>query len=171
AEACCRDHAGDAGRVALICEDERGVAQNWTFAALARDANRLSNALAALGVKAGGRVAIMLAQRPETAIAHFACYQLGAIAMPLSILFGPEALEQRLADSEAVAAVADPIALANLETLRARLPALSHVVGVAGARASGTHDWQALLARASDRFQPVRTRASDPALLIYTSGT
>jgi len=171
AEACCRGHAGDAGRVALICEDERGVAQNWTFAALARDANRLSNALAALGVKAGDRVAIMLAQRPETAIAHFACYQLGAIAMPLSILFGPEALEQRLADSEAVAAVADPVALANLETLRARLPALSHVVGVGGARASGTHDWQALLARASDRFQPVRTRASDPALLIYTSGT
>jgi len=57
---------------------------------LQADANRLSNALLALGVKRGDRVAIVLPQRAETAVAHLAIYQLGAVAMPLSMLFGPE---------------------------------------------------------------------------------
>ena len=61
-----------------------------------------------LGVARGDRVAIVLPQRPETAIAHIACYQIGAVAMPLSMLFGPEALEYRLQDSEAVVAIVDP---------------------------------------------------------------
>ena len=52
-----------------------------------------------------------------------------------------------------------------------KLPRLAHVIGVAGAREAWTEDWDALLARASDRFAAVATRASDPALLIYTSGT
>ena len=88
--------------------------------------NRLSNALAALGVSRGERVAIVLPQRPETAIAHLACHQLGAIAMPLSALFGPEALEYRLADAEAAVAIVDAVALANLQPIRTSLPALSN---------------------------------------------
>jgi acetyl-CoA synthetase len=59
-------------------------------------ANRLSNVLGAMGVMAGDRVAIILPQRPETGIAHMACYQMGAIAVPISHLFGADALEFRL---------------------------------------------------------------------------
>ena len=43
-------------------------------------------------------------QRFETAVAYMAVLQLGAVAMPLSMLFGPEALQYRLHDSEAVVA-------------------------------------------------------------------
>jgi acetyl-CoA synthetase len=171
ARAVCGRHAGDPSRVALIWEDETGATASWTYAALQQQANRLSNALTARGVGRGDKVAILLPQRPETAIAHIACYQLGAVAVPLSFLFGPDALEYRLDNSEARVAICDPASLPNLVPIREKLPRLAHVVGVAGARESRTEDWDALLAKASDRFAAVATRATDPAILVYTSGT
>ncbi len=170
AEVCGRRWAPETSRIAIHFEDDAGRRAAYTYAALQADANRLSNALAALGVKRGDRVAIVLPQRPETAIAHLAIYQLGAVAMPLSILFGPDALEYRLQDSGAVAALADEAAAETLAALRAPCPQLAHLVTV-GLAADGAHEWSALLAKASDRFECVATRADDPALLIYTSGT
>jgi acetyl-CoA synthetase len=169
--ACCGRWAQERYRFALYWEDEGGATSAWTFWDIQQQANRLSNALAALGVKRGDRVAIILPQRPETVVAHIALYQMGAIAMPLSILFGPEALEYRLRDSEAVAALVDPASLPNLEPIRDRLPLLKHVIGIAGARESWVQAWEALLEKAASRFTPVDTLAADPALLIYTSGT
>ncbi|HTP46548.1 MAG TPA: AMP-binding protein [Casimicrobiaceae bacterium] len=171
AAAVCHRHAADEGRVAIHWEDEDGASARWTYAALQRDANRLSNALSAQGVGRGDRVAIMLPQRPETAIAHIACYQMGAVAVPLSFLFGPDALEYRLENSASKAAIVDPASLPNLTAVRDRLPQLRCVIGVAGAREAGTIDWEAFLARASAAFNPLATRATDPALLVYTSGT
>jgi acetyl-CoA synthetase len=171
ARAVCGRHVGDPSRLALVWEDESGATASWTYAGLQQQANRLSNALAARGVGRGDKVAILLPQRPETAIAHIACYQLGAVAVPLSFLFGPEALEYRLENSEAQVAICDAASLPNLIPIRERLPRLAHVVGVAGARESWTEDWDELLAKASDRFAAVGTRATDPALLVYTSGT
>jgi acetyl-CoA synthetase len=171
AQACCRRHAADRDRIALHWEDEGGAASTWTYLELQRQADRLSNALSALGVARGDRVAIILPQRPETAIAHIACYQMGAVAMPLSILFGPDALEYRLQHSGSVAAFADPASLPNLAQVRARLPELRHVIGVAGARESWATPWEDLLVRASPAFAPLDTAADDPAILVYTSGT
>src|SRR5262245_23294713 len=142
AEACCRRHAQDASRIALYWEDESGAASKHTFCELQQQADRLSNALAGLGLARGDRVAIILPQRPETAIAHIACYQMGAVAMPLSVLFGPEALEYRLRDSEAVVALVDPASLPNLAQIRQGLPSLRHVIGVAGARESWAQPWE-----------------------------
>src|SRR6267143_1015008 len=147
-EACCLRHAQDRSRLAFHWEDEGGAVSAHTFWDLQQQANRLSNALAGLGVERGDRVGIILPQRPETAIAHIACYQLGVVAMPLSILFGPEALEYRLQDSGTVAALVDPASLPNLAPIRDRLPFLRHVIGVAGARESWSQPWEPLLAQA-----------------------
>ena len=49
--------------------------------------------LTAAGLKRGDRVGVFLSQSPEAAIAHVAIYKAGAIAMPLFVLFGPDALE------------------------------------------------------------------------------
>jgi acetyl-CoA synthetase len=171
AVAVCTCHAADENRVAIHWEDEDGASERWTYAALQRDANRLSNALAAHGVVRGDRVAIILPQRPETAIAHIACYQMGAVAVPLSFLFGPDALEYRLQNSDSKAALVDPASLPNLASVRDRLPQLRCVIGVAGAREAGTVDWETMLAKSSADRKPVATRAVDPALLVYTSGT
>jgi acetyl-CoA synthetase len=171
AHGCCRRWAHEPSRLALYWEDEGGSASTHTFRDLQEQANRLSNALVGLGLKRGDRLGIILPQRPETAVAHIACYQMGAVAMPLSVLFGPDALEYRLQDSETAIVLVDPTSLPNLASIRERLPHLKHAIGVAGTRGPGIQSWEALLEKSSPRFDPVDTSAADPALLIYTSGT
>jgi acetyl-CoA synthetase len=167
----CARWAGDRDRLALRWEDESGACASFTYAALQEAANRLSNTLASMGVARGDRVALVLPQRPETVITYLACFQMGAIAVPLSFLFGPDALEYRLADSAAKVVVVDPQTAANLEAVHAKLPALTHVIGAAGAQGPGYLAWEDALAKASAQFAPAATRASDPAAIIYTSGT
>lgn len=173
AEVCCRRWAQETTRIALHYEDEAGKPSSFTYAALQADANRLSNALQALGTKRGDRVAVVLPQRPETAIAHIAVYQMGAIAMPLSLLFGPDALEYRLQDSEASIAIVDASALAAVHEVHTRCPALRHLIVVGGETGgnSASHAWSSLLAKSIDTYSQIATSADEPAFLIYTSGT
>jgi len=171
AMSCCGRWAADRARFALYWEDESGESAAMTFFDLQQQANRLSSALAALGVGRGDRIGVILPQRPETIIAHIAAYQMGAIVVPLSFLFGADALEYRLANAAVKVAFVDPQSLPNLAPVRARLPQLTHVVGVAGASGESIAPWDELLARGARRFTPVATRASDPALIVYTSGT
>ncbi len=171
ARECCGRWATESGRIAIFYEDDAGRTATHTFRDLQQQANRLSNALIALGVKRGDRVAIVLPQRPETAIAHIACYQMGAVAMPLSVLFGPDALEYRLQNSEAVAALGEEASLPNLAQVRENCPQLKHVIGVGGAREPDVPAWETLLENAGPHFECVDTGAEDPAILIYTSGT
>ncbi len=178
AQVCMRRWAEDpvhAGDVAVVsCAPGQGD-QTHTFADLLDQANRLSNALAALGVQRGDRVAIVLPQRFETAVAYMAVLQMGAVGMPLSQLFGPEALEFRLQDSEAVVAICDQPSLPALLGVRDDCPLLRCVIGVDG---DGTPegmradlDWTGLLAQEPATFAPVNTQADEAAVLIYTSGT
>ncbi len=170
AQLCCRRWAADEKRVAIHFDDDGEGDRTVTYASLLKDANRLSNVLAHLQVARGTRVAIVLPQRPEVAVAHVACQQIGAIAMPMSVLFGPDALEYRLQDSEAAVLIVDRAALASIDAIRAQCPALRHVIGIDTGR-DDLVDWHAALAMAPDSFEPVATRATDPAILIYTSGT
>ncbi len=156
AHACCGRWADDRARFALYWEDEDGARAALTFWDLQQQANRLSNALAPLGVARGDRVALILPQRPETVVAHIAVYQIGAVAMPLSFLFGPEALEYRLRNSEAEVAFVDPQSLPNLAAGPRPLRRRSSTWSASPARTSaGVASWESLLAKASRRFAPV----------------
>jgi acetyl-CoA synthetase len=171
AEVCCGRWARDRSRFALYWEDESGATAKYSFWDVQREANRLSNALAGLGVKRGDRVALILPQRPEMAIAYMAIFQMGAIALPLSHLFGPEALEYRMEFAGASVVFVEPTTIVNLWATRDKLTHLKHVIGVGGARESGVHVYEDLLQRSSSDFSLVNTEAKDPALIIYTSGT
>ena len=175
AEVCARRwaKAPDATKRVAVYADGAGVEPRFhTYAELQHQANRLSGALASLRVGRGDRVAIVLPQRFETAVAYMAVLQMGAVAVPLSQLFGPEALEYRLKDSDAAVVICDSSAIMNILEVRGTCEALRHVIGVgAGADAMADLDYAAILAEQPPEHLPVATRADDPAVLIYTSGT
>ncbi len=159
ARACCDRWADGSGRVALLQDSGPAI----TFDALRAMSARLANALVAHGVAPGERVAVLLPQVPECAVAHLAAYRIGAIAVPLFQLFGEDALEYRLRDCGAAAIVSDATGLAKIEPLRHRLPGLRLVLAEDSLREA--------MARASDAHACADTLAEDPALIIYTSGT
>jgi acetyl-CoA synthetase len=169
-DVCDRWAASEPGRIAIFHVGANGTAQEISYGALRGSSNRLANALAAHGIRRGDRVAILLPQAPAVAASHIAIYKLGAIALPLAILFGNEAISYRLQDSGARALITNAQGLEKLAGARAGMPDLELVLSVDGA-ADGAEDFQAVLARATDEFTSVATRSDDPALMVYTSGT
>jgi acetyl-CoA synthetase len=167
ADQCCTRWASQTPEaVAIAVEQLDGRCTRHSYAELNAEANRLSNALRRRGVERGDRVAILMPQRFETAVAHMAIQKLGAVVMPLSMLFGPDALEYRLNDSEARVAIADESSIANLLSARTACPALATVVAVGGAAAMGDVDWNSATGQERAEFDPLRTLADDPALLV-----
>lgn len=173
AEVCCRRWAvsgADARRIAIYTENEAGGRDIWTYERLFETANRLAHGLTRMGVQRGDRVAVILPQCGEAAAAHLAIYQMGAICVPLSPLFGPDALEVRLRDSETRIAILDNTSRANLLLILHRCPALQQLIGLDYAD-EHTLAWRSLLARQQREFTPFQTLATDPAMLLYTAGT
>lgn len=181
---CLPRNASQNALTALVCDSDDQPTQLLTYGDLKKSAFALSNVLKALKVKRLERVAIILPQRAETAICHIGTYCLGAMAMPMSVLFGPDALSFRFANSGAVVAIVDAAYLENtlaaISELAARNQpiALKHIIVVGNYRQGFAdhagvklHEWHKLISSASQQFVPVKTLATDPAILIYTSGT
>jgi acetyl-CoA synthetase len=169
--AACDRHADGSGRLAVVYERPDGTVERYSFDDLKRLSNRCANVLAAIGVKPGDRVGVLLPQRPETAIAHLAIYKLGAIALPLFTQFGPDALEHRLGDSDARALITDSENLVNLPAGLSDLAAILVVDEKNGGDSGGHPLFWPSLDCAADAFTPRETRVDDAALVIYTSGT
>ena len=171
----CDRHAGATPARALVWEGGHGRGASYTFGDLKRLSDRLASALRGLGVERGGRVALMLAQTPEHVVAHLAIFKLGAVSLPLSRLFGPDALRYRLQDSGTCALLTDTDNVAKVLAIRDDLPDLRHVIvcdlPAGQAPPPGTLDYERTIEQGRDDFAPVVTAADDPALLIYTSGT
>ncbi|MFW5974007.1 MAG: AMP-binding protein, partial [Natrialbaceae archaeon] len=96
----CRKH--DAERVALRYDTGETV-EEYTFGEIDRRSDRLASAFEDLGISPGERVGVLVSQKPANPITHLANWKLGAVSVPLTVLFGPDALQYRLADSDAVA--------------------------------------------------------------------
>ncbi|MDH4177389.1 MAG: AMP-binding protein [Thermoleophilia bacterium] len=148
------------GAPAILVTDGREITRTVTFGELTEASNRLANALTELGTGVGDRVAVVLSQRVETALAHVAAYKLGAIAVPLSAQFGPDALSVRLHDAEPRVVLGEADALERVRSL-----------GLEAALVDVDRDLDRLLADASPRLTPAETTPDTPALLVYTSGT
>jgi acetyl-CoA synthetase len=166
---CLDRHTDLRDKPALFYEDDEGRVERYTFGQMANLSRRFANALKGLGVKRGDVVAIHLPQRPETAIAHMALYRMGAIALPISKLFGPDALLYRLNNSASRVIMLEPESVEKIEPIRKDLPDLKHVI-IAGGNKGGL-SFDDLIAQASDDFTMEKASREDPLLLMYTSGT
>lgn len=147
-----------------------GTARWWSYGELAERSRRLANVLRIrFGVARGDRVAIYLPQSADAAAAHLAVYRLGAIVVPLSVLYGADALKHRLDDGSPVAGVTDAsgwevLGAADLVDGRSWL--------VTGEQPPGNAlGLENQLAAAATRVDPADIGPDDPAMLIYTSGT
>jgi acetyl-CoA synthetase len=169
-DVCDRWALREPGRTAIVHVHADGRVDNLGYGALMTQSNRLANALRAQGIGRGDRVAILLPQTPEAVIAHIAIYKLAAVALPLALLFGPEALAYRLQNSGARALITNAQGLAKLASAGDGACGLSLVLSIDG-EADGALDFDAMLQKASDAFSPEDTFADDPAMMIYTSGT
>jgi acetyl-CoA synthetase len=162
--------ARDAERVCLQHFSPDGAHRSLTYGAFAARSSAFAGGLAAHGIKPGDRVAILLPQGFEAAIAHAAIYKLGAVALPLALLFGVEALEYRLRDAGARAIVTNRFGYERLAAIRGALPKLRLVVLAEEEELPGTVLFDDLVA-GEGSFAAADTGPDDPALMIYTSGT
>lgn len=162
--------AREPDRLALEHYSPDGNHAKLTYGALRERSNQLANGLVSLGVRPGDRVALLLPQSFDTVIAHVAIYKLGAIAVPLALLFGADAVDYRLRDSGAVAVITNAFGHSKLAAVSRGLPDLAHVI-VSDQAIAGTTGLEALMANRPTTFDVVDSAKDDPALMIYTSGT
>ena len=162
--------AADPDRVALLDYRIDGNPESLSYGQLSTRSNALANGLRRLGVRRGDRVALLLPQCFETAISHVAIYKLGAVAVPLALLFGVEALEYRLQTAGVKAVVTTASGHAKIAKISGRLPSLEQIVVIDGANGGAT-DFHKLLADHSTAFVAEATGPDDPAMMIFTSGT
>ena len=165
ATACCDAWAASAPDRPCLIGYRDGIATPTTYGELRAMSVALAADLARRGVERGDRVALVMPQGVETAAAHMAIYRMGAIAVPLAMLFGPDALAYRLETSGAKAAIVAGDALTKLRGVGA--PPLIYC---ADGAYDGTIDLPAAM-RSGASHGAVETRADDPALMIFTSGT
>lgn len=162
-------------RLAIIDVYDNGQSKQYTFSDLQRLSNKLANALSGLGLgnktgDIGDRIGILLPQCIETAVAHIASAKMGCVALPLFTLFGEDALLHRLKDSGAKAVVTDTKRAATLSLILDQLPDLNIILSIDGNSEHATCFYRTCDGM-SERFNIVKTRADDAALIIYTSGT
>lgn len=167
----CDKWAHEKSRLALVYQDPQGNQYKYTFHDLKTLSNKLANGFQACGLKQRDRIAVFLPQCPETLISHIAAYKLGAIALPLFTLFGIDALSYRLENSGAAAIITDFQNLPKILEIKADLPNLQTVIVIDGEPPPSVLNYKELIEKGSENFNPAKTKAEDPALIAYTSGT
>ncbi|OAN27384.1 AMP-dependent synthetase/ligase [Mycolicibacterium iranicum] len=157
---------------------QRLVDGNWVDVTSGQAAEQIRSAargLIAQGIQPGDRVAVLSATRYEWPILDFAILSVGAVTVPIYETSSAEQVHFVLADSGAVAAIAETDAhAARIEQHRDELPQLRKVYIIEGSR---THALDELTeagrevdaAAVDERVSAIKS--SDAATLIYTSGT
>ncbi|MFI0433033.1 MAG: acetate--CoA ligase [Candidatus Nanopelagicales bacterium] len=179
------DGFGD--QVAIHWVGEPGDTRTITYADLQEQVNKLSNALAELGVGKGDRVAIYLPMIPEAAVAMLACARVGAVHSVVFGGFSAEALRSRIEDAEATLVItADggyrrgaPSGLKPIvdEALAEGAPTIENVIVVkrtgqdVGWTEGRDHWWDDVVERQSAEHAYEAHAAEDPLFILYTSGT
>jgi acyl-coenzyme A synthetase/AMP-(fatty) acid ligase len=159
-------------KLALVAVEPDGMtAHRFSFGDIAAAADRAAVLLADLGVQQGDRVFVMLPRVPQWYAVLLGCWKLGAVPMPGTVLLTPRDIAYRIGVSEAVAAVTEGDGAVKVDEAAPECPSLRQKVLVGG-EADGWVDFDAeTAARANQTVDPVQTRADDPLLIYFTSGT
>src|SRR5437764_11915109 len=140
--------------------------------------NRLANGLAALGVKKGTHVALLIENKPEIVLMYFALGKLGAVSVPVNTAVKGELLAYYLVQSDSELVIADEDLVERLVAVEAQIPKLRRLVSIeketpdsSGAQNRGERSSYRNLLEAPDHPRDEGVRFNDLHSLIYTSGT
>jgi len=163
-------------KVALYWEGSKGESEAYSFFDLYGLTNRFANVLRSLGVAKGDRVFTFMDRTPDAYISLLGALKAGAVIGPLFSAFGPDAVKDRLEDSEAKVLVTTPKLAEVIHGILSGLPALKAIVIANKHQApyvlqKREVSYEDLMAKASDRFEIERTGQEDYAIMHYTSGT
>jgi malonyl-CoA/methylmalonyl-CoA synthetase len=136
----------------------------FTYADLDLQSARMADAISALGVRAGDRVAVQVEKSAANLVLYLATIRAGAVYLPLNPAYTLAEVEVFLADAEPALVVCDPAAQEGVR-------ASGGATAVETLDADGSGSIASVTARASDRFEPVDRAPSDLAAICYTSGT
>jgi acetyl-CoA synthetase len=162
-------------KMAMIWEGKKGNVEEYTFSDLSRLSNKFASVLAnKLGIQKGDRVFFFLERIPEIYIGIIGTLKAGGVIGPLFSAFGPDAVKDRMADSEAKVLVTSPALKKKIGDILTDLSALEKIVLVRrGKENMDANDlsYEELMADASESFDVVQTHKEDYAIMHYTSGT
>ncbi|MGD0681188.1 MAG: acetate--CoA ligase [Terracidiphilus sp.] len=173
-------------KAALIWESEPGEVRRLTYAELHAEVQRFANALKALGIKKGDRVAVYMGMTPELAIALLACARIGAIHSVIFGGFAANAIADRVNDSGCVAILTQDSSYRRgneiqlKRTVDEAMNACHTVKHVVVYRRTGSpvkmvegrdHWWHDLMAAAAPDCPAEELDSEDPLYILYTSGT
>ena len=153
----------DTSRLAIECAG--GISMSYD--ALFDRSGKAANALVALGVKPGDRVAAQVEKSPDVVVLALACLRTGAALLPLNTAYTPAEIEYFLTDAQPSLTLCRPDQLAAFRTL-AKTLGLKAVESLGQAR-DGT--FAARVATAPVFFPTVASAPNDLAAILYTSGT
>jgi acetyl-CoA synthetase/medium-chain acyl-CoA synthetase len=145
-----------------------------TFAEFDRRANQVAAALREAGVRKGDRVALMLPRVPAWWEAVLGIMKLGAVSMPGTVLLTAKDIEYRLQASDARAVITDASGVPKVDQVAGNLPGLAvRIVVGEGETAppAGWLDYETIVGAAPADYTGEPTRAGDPAMVYFTSGT
>ena len=156
-----------------ICPDRTAIVfegKRLSYMELAERSNRLANALQALGIQKGDRIATMQVNTNEIIEGYFAASKLGAVFVPLNFRAKAEELTHMLNNSEASVLIVGSRYFGLVNSFRKETPHVKHFIGLEGS-APGTQEYEKLLASSSaDELFPDSTD-EDMTILMYTAGT
>lgn len=175
----CVDHhdAATQQKTALIWVNKAGDPTEFTFKELQEKSNQVANGLTELGIQPRERVFVYLDRVPELYISILGILKTGAIVGPLFSAFGPEAVLDRLQDSQATMLITSPILKKRIDPILNQLPHLKHIVIVETTEDrletlnTNEHRYSEWMANGSTTFDTVKTKPTDGSVMHYTSGT
>ncbi|PWU02360.1 MAG: AMP-dependent synthetase [Terriglobia bacterium] len=172
----CLDRWAGSERIACLWESESGATRSVSFADLQTESNRVANALLALGLEAGDRVALAMPIVPEILSIIYGCFKAGMTVVPIFAGFGAGAIATRLEDSGArVLFTADYLERrGKLLPLAERVPRISEhtvVLRYKGGDLPGVLTWNDFLYGQSGDAPTASLESEARAFILYTSGT
>src|SRR5262249_8326913 len=164
------EYAKDPNRVALLWEDQDGKRARLTFGDIAAQSNRIANALEGIGLKSGDPILLVLPRITLWQAAYVGALKIAALVIPCTAMLREKDLVYRANHSGARAIIAGNESASLIGDLRKHCPTVQHYL-CAGSPRSGWSGLPALMQQASPRHVTANTRAGDPAIGYYTSGT